>query len=378
MNKLLYRIRILLVAVPAVISMNNIDAGSYATYTALVLLALLLIKAGRLLPQLANLFLLAELIGFGALSYLYGGVLFLLIFSTLIAAFRSKPAPYVCAGWTIAGLAVLYIVLSSSGRNYELIIAVLLLWAAIAAILYTANEFEDKRHKVEDLYEALALSHEQLDSARLRMLEYASQVEHYAQVEERNRIAKDIHDDLGHRLIRVKMMSEAALHLFESDTMRSRAMVAQIRDQLQDSMERMRRTVRKLTAEDVSDVRRYALDRLVEESVDALGIAVSFEVGGFPRPMYPSMELSLFKNAQEAITNAVRHGNATAVSVRLQFQSNFVALTVSNNGSLPTEPIEAGLGLRGMKERIALIGGRLEWQQSEQFSITTILPLLGE
>jgi len=375
MNIMLYRIRALLVAVPSIISIVNVNAGSYAIYTTCVLLALLLIKAGSLIPKHSNLFLLAELIGFAWFSYTYGGVLFLYLFSTLLATFRSRPAPMVCLLWSSIGLAALLSGLH--GRENEIIFAVAVLWATTAAILYASNEFEDKRHQIEDLYEALAASHVELDAARRRMQDYASQVEYNAQIEERNRIAKDIHDDLGHRLIRVKMMSEAALHLFDADASKARRTVEQIRDQLQDSMELMRRTVRKLAADGEKDARRYALDRLVEESAAALGITVSFRVTGNPRPLYPSMELILFKNAQEAITNAVRHGKATAVTVDLEFLAASVALTIANNGSLPSEPLEAGLGIKGMKERIALIGGRLEWQKSDRFSVTTTLPLLG-
>lgn len=375
MNNMLYRIRTLLVAVPSIISIVNINAGSYAFYTASVLIALLLIKTGSMFPKYSHLWLLAELIGFAWFSYTYDGVLFLYLFSTLLAAFRSRPSPMVCLLWSSIGLAAL--LASLQGRETEIIYAVAVLWATTVAILYASNEFEDKRHRIEDLYEELAASHVELDAARRRMQDYASQVEYNAQIEERNRIAKDIHDDLGHRLIRVKMMSEAALHLYDVDASKARRIVEQIRDQLQDSMELMRRTVRRLASDGEKDARRYALDRLVEESAAALGIAVSFRVNGNPRPLYPSMELILFKNAQEAITNAVRHGKATAVTVDLDFLTASVSLTVANNGSMPGGPIEAGLGMKGMKERIALIGGRLEWQQSGRFSVTTTLPLLG-
>jgi two-component system NarL family sensor kinase len=375
MNKTLYQIRSLLVAIPSIISIVHVEAGLYALYTASVLLALLLTKAGSMFPKYRNLLLTLEFIGFSWFSYSYGGVLFLLLFSTLIATFRNRPNKMVSTAWTIMGLAALLTGLH--GREPEIIFAVAALWITTAVILYASNEFEDKHHQTEDLYGALAASHVELDSARRRMQDYALQVEYQAQIEERNRIAKDIHDDLGHRLIRVKMMSEAALHLFDADTARARSTVEQMRDQLQDSMELMRRTVRRLAADGEKDVRQYALDRLVEESAAALGISVSFRVTGHPRPLYPSMELILFRNAQEAITNAVRHGNATTVAVTLEFLTAYVALTVSNNGSLPDEPIEAGLGMKGMRERIALIGGQMDWEKSEQFSITTTLPLLG-
>ncbi|OMF37580.1 hypothetical protein BK133_05890 [Paenibacillus sp. FSL H8-0548] len=375
MNIMLNRIRALLVAVPSMISIVNVGAGSYAIYTAYVLVALLLIKSSALFTKHSQLLLLAELILFSWLSYTYASVLFLLLFSTLIAIFQSKPSSQASILWTAVGIAALLAGLHE--RVYEVVFSVAILWITTAAILYTSNRFEDKHHQIEDLYEALAASNVELGAAKSRMQNYASQVELNAQVEERNRIAKDIHDDLGHRLIRVKMMSEAALHLFDTDTARSKNTVEQIRDQLQDSMELMRRTVRRIAVDGDKDARRYALDRLVEESASGLGITVSFQVTGNARPLYPSVELILFKNAQEAITNAVRHGMATTVDVELEFMAASVSLTVSNNGSLPSEPIEAGIGMKGMNERIALIGGRLEWQKGDRFSVKTTLPLLG-
>lgn len=374
MNVILLRMRSLLIAIPALVTIIDIEARTYAPYTAFALIALLISKADIIMPRLAGPILIAELVFFSWFSYTYGGILYLLPFATLIAAFRRGATVRECAAWTAIGCAALTVGLY--GRELELIVSLLVLWGTAAGMLFVTNDFEKKRFKFEELYEALTISNEQLDAAKDRMKDYAAQIEQYAQTEERNRIAKDIHDDLGHRLIRVKMMSEAALHLFDVDTDRARGILEQIRDQLQDSMERMRRTVRKLASDSDSEPRRYALDRLMAESVDGQGYEVRFEVHGNPRPIYPSMELILFKNAQEAITNAVRHGEATVITVDLRFESDSVSLTVANDGMLPSEPVEAGLGIRGMRERIALIGGRLEVATAEQFAITTILPLL--
>ena len=252
-------------------------------------------------------------------------------------------------------------------REIEIVTSVLVLWTTNAALLYAVNQFENKHHQVEELYEELALKNEELERTRRRILDHASQIEQYAQAEERNRIAKDIHDDLGHRLIRVKMMSEAAIKLFDSDVNRARGIVEQIRDQLQNSMERMRITVRKLIASDEEVARRYALDRIVAESAKELGIAISFQVLGMPRPLYPSIELILFKNAQEAITNAVRHGKASAITVELKFLTDNIVLKISNNGALPKEPIVAGLGMRGMRDRIAIPGESLNGSKQSSF-----------
>ncbi|GGG89749.1 sensor histidine kinase [Paenibacillus radicis (ex Gao et al. 2016)] len=375
MNQL-HRIRSLLVAVPAIVTILSIGPSDYIGYTAYILLALLIVRAGKLFPGVALPLLLAELFYFNWLASTYNGLLFLLPFATLIGAFTSKPFSKTALAWTIGGGALLTVSLQS--EQPEVITAILLLWLMTAGILTIGNANAAKQHQTEHLYEALALSHEELEAARRRLIDYASQIEQYAQLEERNRIAKDIHDDLGHRLIRVKMMSEAAIQLFDADPPRARTMIEQIRDQLQDSMERMRRTVRRLAAPEDNDSRRYALDRLVADSGEALGIEVGFTVQGDMQPIYPSIELILFMNAQEAITNAVRHGGATVVDVTLHFRGKSVALTIANNGALPKEPVAAGIGIRGMKERMALIGGSLEWRMKERFEITTIIPLTGD
>ncbi|MFF2484188.1 sensor histidine kinase [Paenibacillus sp. NPDC058071] len=376
MNVLLERTRSLLIAVPAVATALTLPAGSYFEYTALALLALLLTRIGDLFPKAATVLLIAEWIYFGWFASLYEGMLFLLPFASLLKVNTLKLSPAAAGAWTIAGTASLLLALHD--RERFLIAAVLLIWAMTASILYIVNRYERKRLHVEMLYEELAESHEQLQAARRRLLDYASQIEQYAQVEERNRIGKQIHDDLGHQLIRLKMMSEASLQLFDIDPSKAKATLTQIRDQLGDSMDRMRRTVRRLADTDDRDARRYALDRLVAESGEAFGIPVRFEARGIPRPLYPSIEFMLYNNAREAITNAVRHGGATAIDVVLDYRENEASLTVSNNGKLPEGEIEAGLGIRGMKERLALIGGKLEWRLDDRFAITSIVPLTGE
>lgn len=103
MNVPFHWFRGLLIAVPAVISVFSISAASYAFYTIGVLIALSVIKLDTLFPKYAVLILFMELLGFGWFSYHYGGVLFLLLFSTLIAALSTKPSAGMAAIWIMAG-----------------------------------------------------------------------------------------------------------------------------------------------------------------------------------------------------------------------------------------------------------------------------------
>jgi signal transduction histidine kinase len=138
-------------------------------------------------------------------------------------------------------------------------------------------------------------------------------------------------------------------------------------------MDRMRHTVRKLSASE-DESRVYSLDKLVREAGDMLGIKLSFTITGRPEPLYPSIEYVLYRNAQEAITNAVRHGGAVQVEVNLDFRPDGVALTVENDGSLPAAPVISGLGMRGMQERATLVGGTMTCQAAERFRVMTWIP----
>lgn len=373
MSLLLIWIRHLLLLVPAVGTLLTGHVEAQGTYMLYILLALLILRASEWRSDLKSYMLLFELGWFGYIAYQEEGLLYLILFSSLIAVFDRLRDPRYISLYVLLGAILLNVCIQH--REAELIWSINMVWFAVAAILYASSRTSGKQQYVESLYDKLASSHEELEQAKLRLQEYGSQIEQFAQAEERNRIAKDIHDDLGHRLIRQKMMMEAALQLLDQQPERARTMLTQIRDQMEDSMERMRSTLRRLSPADDKNARQYALDRLIAEAGQELGIEVSFSVQGYPQPLYPSTEYVLFRNAQEAITNVVRHGGAKKVDILLDYRPFELALTISNDGSVPTGTVTQGIGFRGMNERISMFGGRLEIRIDPHFAVTTLLPL---
>jgi two-component system NarL family sensor kinase len=374
MNLLPAWIRHLLILLPAVATLYVEDIPSAAEYIASILLGLLLVRIIELRPSWSLLLIPVEIAWFGWIAHSNGGLLFLLLYSSLLAVFiRIRRTEMIAAFVVLIGI-VLNLVIAKEGA--VTLWMVNLTWLTLTALLTVIHGTEQKQGKIEGLYDELSRSHEELQQARRRMLDYAMQVEDYAQAEERGRIAKEIHDDLGHRLIRLKMMMEAVLQLLDREPDRARAMLEQIRGQLEESMDNMRRTVRKLKPPEVGGARTYALDRLIEEAGRDLRIGVQFQVTGRPAPLYPSVEYVLYRNVQEAITNAVRHGGATAVEVELDFRTDAVVMSVANDGALPQSDVRYGLGMRGMQERIEMLGGRLLIGSEGRFSVTTILPFL--
>ncbi|MCY9515331.1 sensor histidine kinase [Paenibacillus apiarius] len=86
------------------------------------------------------------------------------------------------------------------------------------------------------------------------------------------------------------------------------------------------------------------------------------------------IEVVIYQNAQESITNALRHGGATAVDIHVSYDPEEVVLEVSSNGSKPELPLQRGIGLRGMEERTKMIGGRVEWTAEPRFTVRTAIP----
>lgn len=244
-------------------------------------------------------------------------------------------------------------------------------------LLALLRNFATNKQSADTRYDDLRKKHYELDETRNRLLLFTKQVEGAAQAEERNRISRQLHDDVGHRLIRAKMMMEAALQIIPKDQDKGMTMLLQIRDQLTSGLDEMRAAVRRMKLpEEVSGI--HALGRMLEEVGRETGLRTNLTVEGNPYALYPSQELILYKNAREAVTNALKHGHPESVNIVISYKDREVCMAVSNDGALPeTMPSETkGLGLTGMKERCALAGGQLDISLSPFFTITTRLPVV--
>ncbi|WP_353049530.1 histidine kinase [Paenibacillus sp. ISL-20] len=274
------------------------------------------------------------------------------------------------------------LLLNMAITNYDalLLTTANLLFLFMAVTFNHIHEMNQKQLDHIQLYDELKRLHFQQDEAGRQLLQFAHQVESAAQAEERNRISRQLHDDIGHRLIRIKMMMEAALHIVPQDSVRGMDMLHQIRDQLGESMEQMRSAVKQM-----NPVRRitddYSLDRLLEETGRETGIETDLILQGIPYPLYPSQQVVLYKNAREAITNAIRHGEAKRIQIILHYGDQDVRMEVSNDGTVQepagheATPDRQGIGMSSMLERTQVVGGTLEVRRTVPFTVITRLPV---
>lgn len=356
-----------------VLSDRTADAAPYV----FLLLGLLLVMRLRDWLEVREgifpspLLFLAETAALAAFAWRYGGLLPLAVPAALYTP-PERMEPFIPRA-AAAGAAM-----NAAAWGHfqaELLVAANLAYGAIALLLWHIRKTAVDREEIETLNIELQARNLELEEARRTALDYASKVQELAQLEERNRIAHDLHDELGHRLVRLKMMLEAAIRIDEGGA-RDGAMslVREVRDQLAGAMDALRSTVRRLKPAEAARG-EYSLETLIAELAGTRGANVRFRAVGAPYALYPSDAIVLYRNAQEAVTNALRHGGATEVNVELEYAPDELRMTVSNNGVPPEGgEIRKGLGLLGMEERARLAGGRLEIIAGERFAVRTVLP----
>lgn len=203
---------------------------------------------------------------------------------------------------------------------------------------------------------------DELGRANHQLREYAVQAEDVAANRERNRIAREVHDSLGHYLTVVNVQIEAALGLDGVDPARAREALAKARAFTREGLQDIRRSLAALRASPLeSKPLEEALRELVTVTMDDPS-AVTLQVLGQCRPLSAPTELSLFRAAQEGLTNARKHAGARNVVLLLDYRdSRRVMLTVRDDGvGCVAGEAEGGFGLLGLRERAQLLRGRVE------------------
>lgn len=239
------------------------------------------------------------------------------------------------------------------------------------AVLFTlvfsllAVHSERSRNDVQRLANAL-------EAANQRLREYAVQAEELAVTRERNRIAREIHDSLGHYLTVVNMQLEAARTLEASNPVGARAAIAKAQAFTLEGLQDIRRSLTSLRASplDNKPLPQVLQDLAVTNS--EAGLPAEFELQGTPRRLVSLAELALYRAAQEGLTNACKHAQASRVRLILNFQATGkTSVIVQDNGLGATlQKTTSGFGLLGLRERAQLLGGTVQVESNPKAGFT--------
>jgi PAS domain S-box-containing protein len=242
-------------------------------------------------------------------------------------------------------------------------------WRGRPARLVVLNDITGRlrtQEALERVNRELELSHERLRALSRRLLE--------VQEEERGRLARDLHDDIGQALTALKIQLGSLGASLERGALDGtvRARIAECIETTQHTLERVRQLSLSLRPSQLDDLGLAAAVRShLDRQARLAGLAAHFDSAGSPPVLAADVETACFRVAQEAITNVLRHARARNLWVSLSENQGDVALLVRDDGGgFDLEAARckassgASLGLVGMEERIALAGGTLEIQSS--------------
>jgi signal transduction histidine kinase len=229
--------------------------------------------------------------------------------------------------------------------------------AGIFVVLITRVAVTEQRLRAEK--EALA---EELGEVNQQLRSFALQVEELAAIKERNRLAREIHDSLGHHLTTIHVQLQAAKAVLRQDTDKAEAALEKARTLTQDALADVRRSVAALRT--LERPLPEALALLAKET-SAAGTPTELTVSGTPRHLGPHIEGSLYRIAQEGLTNVRKHAQATQCVVTLMYQPQTIELCIKDDG-VGTSDSSGGFGLLGVRERVALLNGELQINTAPQ------------
>ena len=217
----------------------------------------------------------------------------------------------------------------------------------------------------------LAIAHAQLRA-------YAVKVENQATLQERNRIAREIHDSLGHSLTAQTILLENALLFLPPQAHRARDYLTTATESAYRALRDVSKSVSALRTDPLQDAPlNQAIPTLIKEICQPANIVPDYQVE-LPDALPEDVCLALFRIVQEALTNTVKHSQAQLVQVRLLTKSHRLHLQVLDNGKgFDPSKNTTGFGLRGMRERATALEGTCQiWSApGAGCRISVILPL---
>lgn len=203
-------------------------------------------------------------------------------------------------------------------------------------------------------------SRSKLAKAHRRLREYAVQAEDRATLQERNRIAREIHDSVGHYLTAQSIQLENTALFLTEDRVKAATHLAKARQLGKEALANIRASVATLRKSPVRQSLQASIEQLIADFRANTNIEIVESVN-LPPNLPSEVNISLFRIAQEALTNIAKHSQATKVVLRLESSDRQIVLSIQDNGcGFNPNQNSTGFGLQGMQERTVALKGKLE------------------
>ncbi len=220
---------------------------------------------------------------------------------------------------------------------------------------------------------ALKSKMEELKEVGLNTKRYALNLRHTSKLEERNAIAQKLHDELGHTLSGSTMQLEASLLMMDKNKEKAKDMLNVVIKNLRDGTESIRKILKSIKPENAS-INIQTIKMLTMEAQEKCGITIdliySSDIADIDYIKWHVITI----NIKEALTNMMKYSKATKCTIKFERLNKLYKISINDNG-IGCNSIKRGMGLQGMDERTAKIGGQLILDGADGFSVIMLLPI---
>lgn len=218
----------------------------------------------------------------------------------------------------------------------------------------------------------------QLSDANVRLEENAKTIAEMTQIEERNRLAREIHDTLGHALTGIVTGLEACMELILIAPEAVKNQLESIADVARQGMTDVRRSVKALRPDTLEKMKLdAAVESMIERISTSTKVKINYDCDVDLSRFSGDEEEIIYRIFQESITNAMRHGKATEIDISVKQHGGMLTIKISDNG-IGCDNIKSGFGLYHMRERLEMLRGTLECDGSDGFTVTAHMPVRWE
>lgn len=283
------------------------------------------------------------------------GIILLLSNDKLLAIFVTLPSLDVYINTLPTNLAVL----AGAIRNLLVTLNIVAFtWALFTYVVYMTN-------KQRNIEEELRM----MDRANLELKSYIEVAEENAEIRERKRISREIHDTLGHALTGISAGIDAVLVLVDMDKESAKKQLHNLSEIVRQGIVDVRRSLNKMRPGALEELTlKASLQALIKPYTKIANLTIDLDYQWGEVDFEKTTEIVIFRAIEEAITNSIRHGQAQHIWLKLTHDETHYYVAISDNGR-GCQNIKYGFGLTQMQERLATIGGKVSYQGDDGFKI---------
>lgn len=296
----------------------------------------------------------------------YGGVIFIPMLIDLTYTFEKI--------YSIVFMIITATLISFTNNSEDLI---LLLVETVPILLLGIGVKQQniKKLQAQVLYDELRVKDEELKHANLELEAYVNTVEEIAVLRERNRISREIHDNVGHALSTIRIQLGAMENLSREFCPEVSNMAKNLDGFAKDSLADVRAAVRAMKPREFEEYEEIiAISEMIKNFKKLTNIDIKMSTSEKIWKLNSDQTMTIYRILQEFLSNSLRHGKATEVRIFFNFLEDHLRIHIKDNG-VGCFLVKSGLGLKSIKERVAIFGGTMEYYTEEGAGFEVIITM---